>query len=96
MRYNEFIKYLYSFQDLKYREFHKKLILTDDLIGIRTEILKRIAKEISKKDYKAFIKNNRHILYEENIIHGLLLGYLKLDFNDLKILIDDFLTFINN
>lgn len=96
MTYNEFIKYLYSFQNLKYKEFHKKLILTDDLIGIRTDILKKIAKEIAKNDYKAFIKNNRHILYEENIIHGLLLGYLKLDFNDLKILIDNFLPFINN
>ncbi len=96
MTYDEFIKYLYSFQDLKYRNFHKKLILTDDLIGIRTETLKKIAKAISKDNYKLFIKNNRHILYEENVIHGLLLGYLKLEFNILKIFIDEFLPFINN
>ncbi len=96
MTYNEFIEYLYSLQDLKYKEFHKKLILTDNLIGIRTEILKKIAKQISINDYEKFIKSNRHILYEENIIHGLLLGYLKLDFNSIKTLINAFLPNINN
>lgn len=94
--HNEFINYLYTFQDTKYRDFHKKLILTDNLIGIRTPILKKIAKEISKNDYKKFIKFNKHSLYEENILHGLLLGYLKLDFSDLKPLLDEFLPYIDN
>lgn len=62
--YNEFINYLYSYQDIKYRKFHKKLILDDKLIGIRIPILKKISKEISKTDYKSFIKYNKHELYE--------------------------------
>lgn len=94
--YDEFIKYLYSFQDLKYKDFHKKLILSDNLIGIRTPELKRIAKSIARSDYKTFFKLNRHKLYEENIIHGLALGYLKLDFDNLKPLIEEFLPFIDN
>ena len=43
--YNEFINYLYSYQDIKYRKFHKKLILDDKLIGIRIPILKKISKD---------------------------------------------------
>lgn len=94
--YDEFIKYLYTFQDIKYKEFHKKLILTDNLIGIRTPDLKRIAKSIARSDYKIFFKLNKHKLYEENIIHGLTLGYLKLQFNSLLPFIEDFLPFIDN
>lgn len=94
--YEDFINYLYSFQDLKYREFHKKLILSDNLIGIRTPELKRIAKSIARSDYETFFKLNKHKLYEENVIHGLVLGYLKLDFDSLKPFIDEFLPFIDN
>lgn len=94
--YNDFINYLYDNQDLKYKEFHRKLILNDNLIGVRTPILKNIAKNISKSDYNLFIQNNKHELYEENIIHGLLLGYLKEDFNKIKELINSFLPYIDN
>ena len=94
--YEEFIEYLYSFQDLKYRDFQKKLILSDNLIGVRTPELKRIAKSIARNVYETFFKLNRHELYEENIIHGLVLGYLKLEFNDLKPFIEEFLPHIDN
>lgn len=96
MNYNEFINYLYTFQDLKYRDFHKKLILTDNLIGIRTPILKKIAKDISKNNYQEFINNSKHALYEEKIIEGFILGYLNINFNELKPLIDNFLPNIDN
>ena len=94
--YNDFLNELYKLQDLKYKEFHSSLILSDNLIGVRTPELKIIAKNISKSDYKKFFKENKHKLYEENIIHGLVLGYLKLNFNDLKPYIDEFIPYIDN
>lgn len=94
--YNEFIKLLYSHQDLKYKDFHGKLILSNKLIGVRTPLLKKIAKEISKGDYNSFIKLNKHNLYEEIMIHGLIIGYIKCDFSTVKELINNFLPFINN
>lgn len=93
--YEEFITYLYSLADLKYKEFHSKLILDNNLIGIRTPILKKIAKEISKYDYKGFFKYNTHKLYEECLIHGLVIGYLK-DYNEVIIYLNDFFRYINN
>lgn len=96
MKYDDFLNELYSLQDLKYKEFHSKLIMSDKLIGVRTPELKRIAKVIARSNYEEFFKENRHELYEENLVHGLVLGYLKLDFNELKHFVDDFIPYIDN
>ena len=49
--YKVFLDYLYSLQDIKYREFHSKLIMSDKLIGVRTPELKKIASVIADGDY---------------------------------------------
>lgn len=96
MKYEDFFKELYSLQDLKYKEFHSKLIMSDKLIGVRTPELKRIAKVIARSNYLEFFKENKHELYEENMVHGLVLGYLKLEFDELKPLVDEFIPYIDN
>lgn len=96
MKYEDFLTELYSLQDLKYKEFHSKLIMSDKLIGVRTPELKRIAKVIARSNYEDFFKENRHQLYEENLVHGLVLGYLKLNFIELKPFVDDFIPYIDN
>ena len=73
----ELIKYLDSIKDDEYKKFNEKIIKTNNIIGIRIPILKKIAKEISKLDYLTFIKNNKHKYYEEIILHGLVITYLK-------------------
>lgn len=96
-KYNEFTLYLYSLQDLDYKKFHSKIVSNDvNLIGIRTPILKNMAKEISKGDYKNFIKLNKHETYEEIILHGLVLGYIKGDFSDIVVLLEEFIQYIDN
>lgn len=95
--YNEFIKELYSLSDEKYRNFHSKIIKDNkNLIGIRTPILKNIAKEISRGDYNNFIKNMKHNTYEEKIIHGLIIGYIKTDFDTVITYLDEFIKYIDN
>ena len=96
MKYNEFLSELYNLQDLKYKEFHSKIIMSDKLIGVRTFELRRMAKTISRSNYDEFFKENKHELNEENMVHGLVLGYLKLDYEDLKIYIESFIPYINN
>ena len=96
MKYDDFIAELNSLQDKKYKEFNSKIILSNNLIGVRTPELKRIAKTIARGNYQEFFKTNKHLLYEDNLVHGLVLGYLKLDFDDLKIYVDEFLPYINN
>lgn len=95
--YNEFIIYLKSLGDIKYLQFHQKLIVDKiNLIGIKTPILKEIAREISKGNYQAFIQNNKHNFYEEIIIHGLIIGYLKISFKEVLHLLDEFLKYNTN
>lgn len=95
--YKEFIEYLYSLQDLKYRDFHSGLGVNKDyLIGIRTPELKKIAKEISLGDYQSFINFNTHNTYEERLIHGFVIGYIKEDFKTTQQLLLDFMPYIDN
>ncbi|MBQ9182002.1 MAG: DNA alkylation repair protein [Bacilli bacterium] len=95
--YKKFVDYLYSLQDLNYREFHNKLNKnTLNLIGIRTPLLKNIAKVISKGNYLEFIKINKHSTYEEIIIEGLVIGYIKSDFKSVLELVNNFIPLIDN
>ncbi len=95
--YKIFQKELYQLQDLKYREFHGKLIQNmNSLIGIRTPILKEIAKKIAHNQPEEFLKYVQHDTYEETLIHGLLLGYIKIEFKDLINYLDDFFPYMNN
>ena len=95
--YQEFINYLYELQDLRYQQFQSKLILNEiPLIGIRIPILKKISKQLSKGDYKSFIKYNSHLYFEEIILYGLVLSYLKIDFKTIIIYLNDFLPFNSN
>lgn len=95
--YNEFINYLHSLQDLKYKEFHSKLLNNQiNLIGIKTPILRNIAKDISKGNYIEFLNLNQHKYYEENIIHGFIISNLKLPINEIINHINNYLQFIDN
>ena len=68
---------LFTMQDLKYRDFHSRLLPGIDketIIGIRTPILRKFAKEFGKtEEAKAFLQELPHQYYEENNLHGLLL-----------------------
>ncbi len=96
--YQRLIDYMLENADIKYRDFQAKIIKDDNvnLIGIRIPDLKKIAKFISKNDYMEFIKLNRHEFYEENVLHGLILGYIKVPTDELLKLVDEFIPYIDN
>lgn len=95
--YQEFIEYLYSLQDLKYRDFQASLgIEKNYMIGIKTPILKNIAKEIAKGDYNTFISLNTHQTYEEIAIHGFIICYIKEDFDTIKDKLQEYIEYIDN
>jgi 3-methyladenine DNA glycosylase AlkD len=96
--YEKFIKYLKSFEDFEYKKFNSKIIndQTVEYIGVRTPILRKIAKEIAKNDYSGFLKFNNHKFYEEKAIHGFIIGYAKLDFDELMKMLKDFIPYISS
>ena len=95
--YNDLLNYLDSIKDDKYKVFHFKLLNNDNikLLGVRTPKLKEISKYLSKNNYQDYI-NTKHNTYEEKLIHGLILGYLKIEFKQLLNLLDKFIPYIDN
>lgn len=85
--------------DREYREFQSKLIPNLDprtIVGVRTPILRRIAKELSKRpDSDEFIGSLPHCLFDENQIHSFMIG-LERDYDVALPRYESFLPYIDN
>ena len=89
---------LVELQDLKYKDFHSKIIGQPvEIIGCRIPDLKRLAKELANTELGYdFIKALPHKYYDENALHGLILGYLKDDYEKIEKYLIQFLPYIDN
>ena len=96
---NSLQRKLFELQDLKYRNFHSKLmpgIDKETIIGIRTPVLRKFAKEFAKTEAaEAFLKELPHQYYEENNLHMLLISDIK-DYENCLAEVKRFLPYINN
>lgn len=90
---------LFELQDIKYRDFHAKLMPTvnkEKIIGVRIPVLRSFAKEFGKtKEARMFLQVLPHSYYEENNLHGLLLEQIK-DYEKCLQELERFLPFIDN
>ena len=103
--YKEFLDYLFSIRDIEYRDFNTKIIVPVDceIIGIRTPILRDMAKKIAKTSSENFLNIfeklflKKKIKYdEEKVLYGFLIGYSKMDYQDRLKRIDFFINIIDN
>lgn len=73
--YKEFVELLLSLQDIKYKEFHSGLIITNlEIIGVRVPILRNIAKKVLKTNVEKFFCLVNGDYYEEVFIEGIVLA----------------------
>ncbi len=90
---------LFELQDLKYKDFHSKLMPTvckDKIIGVRVPQLRKLAKELNKLELKAdFLNALPHKYYEEDNLHAFLIKQIK-DFDKCILALDNFLLFVDN
>lgn len=93
------IEQLFELQDLSYKDFHKKLIPNideDDIIGVRTPVLRKFAKEFAKSELKdEFLNSLPHNYYDENNLHAFVIEAIK-DYDECINKIDEFLPYIDN
>lgn len=95
---------LFALQDLKYRDFHARLMPgyeKENIIGVRTPALRKLAKELAKKmaaDQKiaAFLTELPHKYYEENNLHAFLIEQIAKDFDTALSMTEEFLPYIDN
>ncbi|MBR3329966.1 MAG: DNA alkylation repair protein [Mogibacterium sp.] len=90
---------LFDLQDKKYRDFQVKLIPTvnpSSVIGVRTPELRKLAKELIKKDdTDAFLNKLPHGHFDENQLHAFILSAMK-DYNKCMAGVCSFLPYIDN
>ena len=95
----EIQKHLFELQDIKYRDFHSRLMPDTDketIIGIRVPVLRKYAKSIAGTELsEKFIKELPHHYYEENNLHMMLITRIN-DYDRCISEIERFLPYIDN
>lgn len=90
---------LFESQDLKYKDFHSKLIPEinpDTIIGVRTPELRKFAKSFAKTPEAVhFLDMLPHRYYEENNLHAFIIETIK-NFDAAVEAIDKFLPYVDN
>ena len=90
---------LFDLQDIKYRDFQSKLIPGKDaenMIGVRTPELRKLAKELSKReDVGEFLGDLPHQYFDENQVHAFIIAGIK-DFDRCVEEVERFLPYVDN
>lgn len=94
--YNTLVIRLKSFSDEKLSEFNKGLTPgAENVLGIRMPILRNIAKEIAKSNWKQYLNIASNYYYEELMLQGLVIGYINDSYENILEAIKDFIPKIN-
>lgn len=97
---NEEIKtLLLNYKDDEYKSFHRKLVPNvnpDTILGVRTPIIRKLAKELFKRDdIPDFLHALPHEYYDENVLHGGIISLFK-DYDETIKYLDEFLPYTDN
>jgi 3-methyladenine DNA glycosylase AlkD len=64
--------------DERYRQFASSLIPNvDTMIGVRLPILRKLAQQIAKGDWQAYLEQADNEYFEEIMLQGMTIGYVK-------------------
>ena len=83
--------------DEKFRKFSASLLPNiHNVLGVRLPVLRKIAKEIYKKDYKTYLNCKDFEFMEETMLKGMVIGLIKDKPENLLPVISDFVNEIDN
>ena len=89
---------LFSYQDLKYRDFQSPLVPNIDketIIGVRTPQMRQVAKEFyNTPEGSEFLSKLPHKYYEENLVHFFMIAMIK-DFDECVKEVERFLPYVD-
>lgn len=88
---------LFSLADEEYKKFHSSLCPdTNNMIGIRVPVLRNVAKEILKDDWRKYLENAKDDYYEEVMLQGMVIGLSKMDLKERLEYVKKFVPKIDN
>lgn len=92
----EILEKLKAVSSEKYKSFFSKLVPDiGDFLGCSVPDVRKIAKSLTAEEADVFLKTLPHEYYDENMLHGLLLGMQKGTAKKLGLL-DKFLPYVDN
>jgi len=100
MTIEEIREKLFELKDDSYAEFQRKLIPTvdaDKVIGVRTPLLRKLAKEVSKNSEgcSIFLQDIPHRYYDEDQLHAFIISGIK-DYTKCIDEVEKFLPYVDN
>lgn len=90
---------LESLAEPDFQQFMTKLIPNIDpkrIVGVRLPILRNMAKQIAKEDWKYYLEKYSAESYEEVMLQGMIIGYIEEDIGEILRQIERFLSQIDN
>jgi 3-methyladenine DNA glycosylase AlkD len=89
---------LEKYRDSKYADFSGGLIPGErNIIGVRLPQLRKIAKKLARGDWRACLDSPEpDVYFEETLLRGLMIGYIKCDFSGKLDILRGFIPRIDN
>ena len=89
---------LKGMSDENYKTFHSGLLpgFEKSIIGVRTPLLRKFAKELAKEDWQTLFYEIGNDYYEQKMLKGFMITYAKTDFDTLLEYTRNFIPLIDN
>ena len=88
---------LFLLADEKYKKFHSSLCPgTNNIIGIRVPVLRKLAKEIVKENWQQYLNTAKNDYYEEIMLQAMVIGFAKMDLHKRLEYVKKFVPKIDN
>ena len=90
-------KQIFELIDTDYQKFSAALIPTiNNVLGVRLPELREIAKKIVKGDWHTYLETAKDEYFEEIMLQGMVIGYVKTDIEELLFYVASFVPKIDN
>lgn len=90
-------KQIFELIDTDYQKFSAALIPTiNNVLGVRLPELRKIAKKIVKGDWHTYLETAKDEYFEEVMLQGMVIGYVKTDIEELLFYVASFVPKIDN
>ena len=90
-------KWLKNHSDEKYRKFQQKIVKTKfPIIGVKMPLIRKLAGDILEGSAGNFLKICKNRTLEEIILKGIVISKLKVDFETLLQIFDEYINIIDN
>lgn len=93
---------LYGLAEEDYKEFNRKLLPgVERVIGVRLPAMRKFAKELAKEDFRSYLEEAREkitadSIHEEIMLQGLVIAYAKMEREERRKYLDEFVPKIQN